>query len=116
MPLRDSRASKPSLFTKSRRTGSCRSLRQSSLIAVRMWFLSYALVSSSTSTRTTFGSSRCASTQSASTSAFSRLMAVLLRGVVLRRDALSGDAGEAPGLDVVDEPEDGLAAGEEGAV
>src|SRR6476619_5515068 len=35
--------------------------------APRMWFLSYAAVSSSTSTSTTFGSSRCASTQSAST-------------------------------------------------
>src|SRR3954464_8474406 len=35
--------------------------------APRMWFLSYAAVSSSTSTSTTLGSSRCASTQSAST-------------------------------------------------
>src|SRR6476659_59679 len=35
--------------------------------APRMWFLSYAAVSSPTSTSTTLGSSRCASTQSAST-------------------------------------------------
>ena len=41
---------------------------QSSRAAPLMWFLSYAAVSSSTSTRTTLGSSRCASTQSASTS------------------------------------------------
>src|SRR3954451_4862129 len=68
MPLDDSSFSNCSLLTKSRRTGSCRSCRQSMRTAPRMWFLSYAAVSSSTSTSTTFGSSRCASTQSASTS------------------------------------------------
>src|SRR5947209_3148657 len=68
MPLSDSSFSNCSLLTKSRRTGSCRSCRQSMRTAPRMWFFSYAAVSSSTSTSTTFGSSRCASTQSASTS------------------------------------------------
>src|SRR4051812_7466568 len=67
MPLDDRSFSNCSLLTKSRRTWSCRSCRQSMRTAPRMWFLSYAAVSSSTSTSTTFGSSRCASTQSAST-------------------------------------------------
>src|SRR5438270_5996529 len=68
MPFDDSSFSNCSLLTKSRRTWSWRSCRQSMRTAPRMWFLSYAAVSSSTSTSTTFGSSRCASTQSASTS------------------------------------------------
>src|SRR5207248_3373619 len=90
MPFVDSSFSNCSLLTKSRRTGSCRSCRQSMRTAPRMWFLSYAAVSSSTSTRTTFGSSRCASTQSASTS-------TLLRGICLllcllnSPDLVSGD-------------------------
>src|SRR4051794_6510499 len=67
MPFDDSSFSNCSLLTKSRRTWSCRSCRQSMRTAPRMWFLSYAAVSSSTSTSTTLGSSRCASTQSAST-------------------------------------------------
>src|SRR5438270_12702206 len=68
MPFDDSSFSNCSLLTKSRRTWSWRSCRQSMRTAPRMWFLSYAAVSSSTSTSTTLGSSRCASTQSASTS------------------------------------------------
>ncbi len=80
MPLAESSFSKPSWSTKSRRTGSWRSLVQSILMALRMWFLSYAVVSSSTSTITTFGSSRCSWTQSASTRTSLRLMFHLLRG------------------------------------
>src|SRR3954465_15539664 len=76
-PLADRSSSNCCLLTKSRRTWSCRSVVQSSLTAPRMWPLSYAVVSSSTSTSTTFGSSRCCSTQSALTSADSRLMCVL---------------------------------------
>src|SRR3954469_5856798 len=55
--------------------------------APRMWFLSYAAVSSSTSTSTTFGSSRCASTQSASTRPL--LRALLAPSIALCR--CSGD-------------------------
>src|SRR5579875_4001360 len=80
MPRSDSRVSKPTLSTKSRRTGSCRSFFQSSLIAPGMCPLSYALVSSSTSTSTTPGSPECASTQSASTRTSERLMQKNLLG------------------------------------
>src|SRR3984957_4390381 len=74
MPLSDSSASKPTLSTKSRRTGSCRSFFQSIFTALGMCPLSYALVSSSTSTMTVPGVLMCASTQSASTRTSDRLM------------------------------------------
>src|SRR3954454_1716436 len=57
--------------------------------APRMWFLSYAAVSSSTSTSTTFGSSRCASTQSASTS-------TLLLGICLLLCLYRFSSGDVP--------------------
>src|SRR5919107_3432022 len=66
-----------SWLTKSRRTGSCRSCFQSSLIAPGMCPPSYAVVSSSTSTKTTPGVSRFFSAQSADTSAVSRLIGQL---------------------------------------
>src|SRR3954470_2669076 len=91
MPLDDSSFSNCCLLTKSRRTGSCRSCRQSMRTAPRMWFLSYAAVSSSTSTRTTFGSSRCASTQSASTSTLLLGICLLLWLLLLRSGNVAGD-------------------------
>src|ERR1700761_241565 len=74
MPRSESSVSKPTLSTKSRRTGSCRSFFQSILIALGMWPLSYALVSSSTSTMTVPGAPMWASTHSASTRTSERLM------------------------------------------
>src|SRR4026208_947352 len=91
MPRDPSSCSNCSLLTKSRRTGSWRSCFQSILTAPLLWPLSYAVVSSSTSTRTTDGSSRCCSTQSASTSAAERLMVGLLwRWVVGGSGRVSG--------------------------
>src|SRR6266699_1451015 len=78
MPRSDSSFSNPARSTKSLRTGSCRSFFQSIFTAPLMWPLSYALVSSSTSTRTRPGSSRWACTQSASTRTSERLMLDLL--------------------------------------
>src|SRR3954454_2221782 len=96
MPLADSSASNCALLTKSRRTWSCRSAFQSILMALRMWFLSYAVVSSSTSTRTTLGSSRWASTQSASTSASVRLMSCFLpKGRAWNKRSVRGRDGSA---------------------
>src|SRR5215469_1300326 len=80
MPRSDSSASNPALSTKSRRTGSCRSFFQSILTADGMWPLSYALVSSSTSTMTTPGSLMWDSTQSAPTRTSERLMLETLLG------------------------------------
>src|SRR5947209_11109513 len=90
MPFDDSSFSNCSLLTKSRRTWSWRSCRQSMRTAPRMWFLSYAAVSSSTSTSTTFGSSRCASTQSASTRTLLRAIAYSFYCLCLRLRS-SGD-------------------------
>src|SRR3954470_12533828 len=104
MPLPDSSFSNCSLLTKSRRTWSCRSCFQSMRTAPRMWFFSYAAVSSSTSTSTTFGSSRCCSTQSASTSTLLLGIAVLLdcSGLAGRCDVAGDRASEKPGQSQVD--------------
>src|SRR5262249_26331338 len=67
-------ASNWALLMKSRRTGSCRSRFQSSFTAPGMWAASYAVVSSSTSTKTMPAAPRFFSAQSADTSALSRLM------------------------------------------
>src|SRR6478752_5641601 len=74
MPFADRSSSNCSLLTKSRRTGSWRSFFQSRRTAPLMWFLSYAAVSSSTSTSTVLLSSSFDSTQSASTSAVALLI------------------------------------------
>src|SRR5271166_5316201 len=74
MPRSDSSFENCSASTKSRFTGSCRSLRQSSLTAPAMCPLSYALVSSSTSTKTVLGASRLLSAQSAVTRTSERVM------------------------------------------
>src|SRR5262249_26468619 len=58
-------------------TGSCSSVFQLILTAPGMWPPSYAVVSSSTSTKTTWSASRFCSAQSAVTRADSRLMSVL---------------------------------------
>src|ERR1700756_4231873 len=85
MPRSDSSLENCCASTKSRLTGSCKSSRQSSLIAPAMWPPSYALVSSSTSTKTTFAASRLLSAQSAETRTSERAMGdpfdFLLRGV-----------------------------------
>src|SRR5215813_2907692 len=78
MPRDDSSASNWALLTKSRRTGSCRSRFQSSLTAPGMGAASYAVVSSSTSTKTMPPAPRFFSAQSADTSALSRLMSFSL--------------------------------------
>src|SRR4051812_46066776 len=74
MPRSERSAENCSWLTKSRRTGSCRSFFQSILTAPGMCPPSYAVVSSSTSTKTTPGASRFFSAQSAETSAVSRLI------------------------------------------
>src|SRR5688500_2364409 len=107
-PFSDSSASNCSLFTKSRRTWSWRSVVQSSLIAPRMWLRSYAAVSSSTSIRTTWGLSRLSSTHWAVTSEFSRLMILSFVSV---RCGVGGGAGGGASEKQVDlaseaEPED----------
>src|SRR5699024_6945115 len=79
IPRSLSSASNWARLRKSRRTGSCRSCFQSSLTAPLMCPFSYAVVSSSTSTRTTLSSSRCSSTQSDVTSDDARLMGFLHR-------------------------------------
>ncbi len=84
-PFALSSASNWPLSMKSRRTWSWRSVVQSSLIAPLMWPLSYAEVSSSTSTSTMSALSRLSSTHWAETRVFSRLMRCsyfLLRAVV----------------------------------
>ncbi|CFR80853.1 Uncharacterised protein [Mycobacterium tuberculosis] len=78
MPRSDSSLENCWASTKSRLTGSCRSVRQSNLIAPAIWSRSYALVSSSTSTKTTFGACRLLSAQSAETRTSQRAMAGIL--------------------------------------
>src|SRR5262245_19207736 len=74
MPRSDSSFENCSASTKSRLTGSWRSSRQSSFTAPAMCPVSYALVSSSTSTKTVLGASRLLSAQSAVTRTSERAM------------------------------------------
>src|SRR4051812_36507660 len=106
MPFSDRSLSNCSLLTKSRRTWACRSCFQSMRTAPRMWFLSYAAVSSSTSTRTTFGSSRCCSTHSASTSTSVRAIVAVLSLLL----ACSGNVTSERAAEQARQPEMHLAA------
>src|SRR6476661_1902401 len=76
-PLADRRSENCCWFRKSRRTPSCRSFRQSRRMAPSMWPPSYALVSSSTSTKTVLGALRFCSAQSAETRTSERAMVFL---------------------------------------